>query len=140
MRQGTVFSLTGTATGRLFAAFHSDEDAKRLLKAEQQRQKAHPEPVIANVPPPPAVPSWANFLPLLREVRQHGLCRSLGETLPGVNAMAVPIFDHRGEIAAAITAVGPAATLDVGWQGQIALELRACAQRVAKELGAPGNS
>ena len=140
MRQGTVFSLTGTATGRLFAAFHSDEDAKRLLKAEQQRQKAHPEPVIANVPPPSAVPSWANFLPLLREVRQHGLCRSQGETLPGVNAMAVPIFDHQGEIAAAITAVGPAATLDVGLQGQIALELRACAQRVAKELGAPGNA
>ncbi len=137
MRQGTVFSLAGTATGRLFAAYHSDDAAKRLLDVERQRQKAFPEPVIANVPPPLPVPAWSAFLPLLQEVRRHGLSRSEGETLPGVNAMAVPIFDHSGEIAAAVTAIGPAGIFDIGWQGSIARELRACAQRAARKLGAP---
>ena len=137
MRQGTVFSLAGTATGRLFAAYQTDEQAKKLLEAERLRQKNHPEPVVANVPPPRPVPSWTAFLPQLREVRQHGLSRSEGETLPGVNAMAVPIFDHGGEIVAAITAIGPAGIFDIGWQGGIARELRACAQRVANELGSP---
>ena len=137
MRHGTVFSLTGTATGRLFAAWQTDEAAKRMLEAERARQKTHPEPVIPNVPVPAPVPSWTAFLPQLREVRQHGLSRAEGETLPGVNAMAVPIFDHGGELAAAITAIGPAGIFDIGWQGPIARELRACAQRVAKALGAP---
>lgn len=136
MRQGTVFSLTGTATGRLFAAFQADDVAKRMLEAERIRLKAQPEPVIANVPPPQPVPPWSAFLPLLREVRQHGLSRSEGETLPGVNAMAAPVFNHVGELAAAITAIGPAGIFDIGWNGAIARELRACAQRVAKELGA----
>lgn len=137
MRQGTVFSLAGTATGRLFAACHPDDAAKRLLDVERRRQKAFPEPVIANVPPPMPVPAWPAFLTLLQEVRQHGLSRSEGETLPGVNAMAVPIFDHSGEIAAAVTAIGPAGIFDIGWQGPIARELRACAQRVARKLGSP---
>ena len=136
MRQGTVFSLTGTATGRLFAAFQSDAEAKRMLDIERDRQKSHPEPLIANVPPPLPVPTWSAFLPQLREVRQQGLSRSQGETLPGVNAMAVPIFDHSGELAAAITAIGPAGIFDLDWQGAIARELRASALRVGKELGA----
>ena len=137
MRQGTVFSFTGTASGRLFAAFRPEDEAKRMLDAERQRLKLHPEPVIPNVPPPLPVPSWTAFAPVLREVRLHGLSRSEGEVLPGVNAMAVPIFDHAGEMAAAITAIGPAGIFDIGWHGPIARELRASAQRVAKELGGP---
>jgi DNA-binding IclR family transcriptional regulator len=136
MRQGTVFSLTGTATGRLFAAYQTDDAVKRMLDAERALRKSHPEPAIPNVPAPAAVPSWSAFLPQLREVRQQGLSRSDGETLPGVNAMAVPIFGHEGEIAAAITAIGPAGIFDIGWHGAIAHELRACAQRVARSLGA----
>lgn len=137
MRQGTVFSLTSTATGRLFAAYQPDEVAQRMLEAERLRRKTHPEPVVPYVPAPAAVPTWSAFLGELREVRRHGMSRSDGETVPGVNALAIPIFDHTGEMAAAITAIGPAAILDVDWNGAIAGELRACAQKVAHELGAP---
>ena len=137
MRQGTVFSLAGTATGRLFAAWQSDDRARHLLDAERLRQKTHPEPAVANVPPPRPVPSWTAFLAQLREVRQQGLSRSDGETLPGVNAMAVPVFDHGGDLVAAITAIGPAGIFDIAWNGQIAREMRACAQRVATQLGSP---
>jgi DNA-binding IclR family transcriptional regulator len=92
--------------------------------------------VLVNVPPPLPIPAWKELLPFLREVRDHGLSRSDGETLPGVNAMAVPVFDHGGDIAAAITAIGPAGVFDLAWDGQIARELKACAQRVARRLGA----
>lgn len=136
MRQGTVFSLTNTATGRLFAAYQPDEIAQGMLEAERLRRKTLPEPVVPNVPPPAPVPTWSAFLAELREVRQHGMSRSEGETVPGVNAMAIPVFDHSGSVAAAITAIGPAAIFDIGWHGAIAQELQACAQRVARELGA----
>jgi len=35
----------------------------------------------------------------------------------------VPIFDHGGDVAAAITAIGPAGIFDISWNGSIAHEL-----------------
>src|SRR4051812_38577014 len=58
MRQGTVFSLAGTATGRLFAAYRDAGEAKALLDDERRRQKSHPAPPIANMPPARTVPTW----------------------------------------------------------------------------------
>ena len=140
MRQGTVFSLAGTATGRLFAAYREPGEVKALLDDERRRQKSHPEPSIANVPPPRAVPAWREFERELVEVRAHALARSDGETLPGVNAIAAPVFDHDGRIVLAVTAIGPASIFDLAWDGAIAREVRACAQRISRRLGgAAGN-
>jgi DNA-binding IclR family transcriptional regulator len=70
-------------------------------------------------------------------VRTRGLGRSEGETLPGVNAMAAPVFDHRGEMVVAITAIGPAAIFDLDWDGNVARALRSSAAQVSQRLGAP---
>jgi len=137
MRQGTVFSVAGTATGRLFAAYRAVGEVKALLDDERRRQKSHPAPTIANVPPARAVPAWREFEQALREVREHGLARSDGETLPGVNAIAAPVFDHEGRIVLAVTAIGPASIFDLAWDGAIAWEVRACAARISRRLGAP---
>ena len=59
-------------------------EVKALLYDERRRQKSHPAPPIANVPPARAVPAWRDFERELAEVRAHGLARSDGETLPGV--------------------------------------------------------
>jgi DNA-binding IclR family transcriptional regulator len=135
MRQGTVFSLAGTATGRLFAALRDAREVKALLDDERRRQKSHPAPAIANVPPPRPVPAWREFERELADVRAHGLARSDGETLPGVNAIAAPVFDHEGRIALAVTAIGPASIFDLAWDGDIARELRACAARISRRIG-----
>ena len=135
MRQGTVFSLAGTATGRLFAAWRDARELKALLADERRRQKAQPARAVANVPPPRAVPAWRDFERELAEVRAHGLARSDGETLPGVNALAAPVFDHEGRIALAVTAIGPASIFDLAWDGAIARELRACAARISHRIG-----
>jgi len=137
MRQGTVFSLAGTATGRLFAAFRDAREVKALLDDERRRQKSHPAPPIANMPSPRAVPAWRAFERELADVRAHGLARSDGETLPGVNAIAAPVFDHEGRIALAVTAIGPASIFDLAWNGAIARELRGGAARISRRLGAP---
>jgi DNA-binding IclR family transcriptional regulator len=137
MRQGTVFSLAGTATGRLFAAYRGADEVKGLLDDERRRQKSHPAPAIANMPPPHAVPAWREFERELGEVRAHGLARSDGETLPGVNAIAAPVFDHQGRIVLAVTAIGPSSIFDLAWDGAIARAVRACAARISGRLGAP---
>jgi DNA-binding IclR family transcriptional regulator len=137
MRHGTVFSLANTASGRLFAAYQDAATARRGLEDERKRQKANPEAPVAGMPPAAAVPGWKEFERQLAEVRQHGVSRSVGEVVPGINAMAAPAFDHTGAIALSITAIGPAAAFDTRWDGAIARALRACADQVSERLGAP---
>jgi DNA-binding IclR family transcriptional regulator len=137
MRHGTVFSLANTASGRLFAAFQAPAVARAHLEAERRRQKANPDPTVAGMPDAPPLPSWKAFDAQLDEVRAQGLSRSVGEVVPGVSAMAAPVFDHGGAIVLAITAIGPAAVFETAWNGRIARALSAAAAQVSKRLGAP---
>ena len=138
MRHGTVFSLANTASGRLFAAFQAPAVARAHLESERDRQKSHPDPRVAGMPAAPPLPGWKAFDAQLAEVRAHGLSRSVGEVVPGVNAMAAPVFDHTGAMVLAITAIGPAGVFGTGWGGVIAVALKAAAKSVSLRLGAPG--
>ena len=137
MRHGTVFSLTNTASGRLFGAYLDPAVVQRLLEEERQREgKGLTEPPQRGMPPVQPLPSWKEFESQLHEVRARGLSRSEGEILPGVSAMSAPVFDHTGAIVLAVTAIGPAAIFDTHWDGEIALALKACADQVSQRLGA----
>ena len=140
MRHGTVFSLTNTASGRIFAAYLDTDVVRRLLEEERQRRKqrkgaAEPAPP-AGMPPVQPLPSWGDFERQLQEVREHGISRSDGEVIEGVSAMAAPVFDHTGAIVLAVTAIGPAGIFSTAWDGDIARALKACAGTVSQRLGA----
>jgi DNA-binding IclR family transcriptional regulator len=137
MRHGTVFSLANTASGRLFAAYQAPAQARQQLEAERRWRKARPEAAIAGMPPEPKLPAWKDFEKQLVEVRAHGLSRSVGEVVPGINAMAAPAFDHGGAIVLALSAIGPAGVFDTRWDGVIARALKASADQVSQRLGAP---
>jgi DNA-binding IclR family transcriptional regulator len=137
MRHGTVFSLTNTASGRLFGAYLDASVVRQLLEEERQReQKGAVGAPQRGMPPVLPLPGWKAFEAQLHEVRTHGLSRSEGEILPGVSAMSAPAFDHTGAIVLAITAIGPAAIFDTHWDGDIARALKACAGQVSERLGA----
>lgn len=136
MRHGTVSSLASTASGRLFAAYLDPAVVQGLLEEERRREKTHPEPPQPGMPPPQPLPSWRELQPRLAEVRKHALSRSDGEVLPGINAMAAPVFDHGGGIVLTLTAIGPASLFDTAWDGPIARLLRAAAAEVSQRLGA----
>ena len=140
MRHGTVFSLANTASGRLFAAFQTPAVARAQLEGERERHKAQPDPVLPGMPPAPPLPGWKAFDAQLAEVRVQGLSRSVGEVVPGVNAMAAPVFDHTGALVLAITAIGPAGVFDTAWDGAIARALRDRAQSVSARLGSPARA
>jgi len=139
MRHGTVFSLTNTASGRIFAAYLAADTVRQLLDAERQREKQRKsgeQPMEPGMPPQPPLPSWSEFERQLQEVRLHGVSRSEGEVIEGVSAMAAPVFDHTGAIVLSVTAIGPAAIFDTAWDGDIARALKACAGAVSERLGA----
>ncbi len=137
MRHGTVFSLTNTASGRLFGAYLPPAEVERLLEEERQRERRAPAatPSRHGTLPVRPLPSWKAFEAQLQEVRAHGLSRSEGEILPGVNAMSAPVFDHTGAIVLALTAIGPAAIFDTAWDSALATTMKAAADRVSQRLG-----
>jgi DNA-binding IclR family transcriptional regulator len=125
MRHGTVFSIAGTASGRLFAAFLPADTARPVYEAERR----------AATGARAAWPAWPQFQRQLDDVRRHGLGRAEGAVLAGVSALSAPVFDHRGAIVLAITAIGPSAALDTRWQGPVAKTLRDAARSVSARLG-----
>lgn len=114
MRHGTVMSMRGTASGWLFAAYLPASDVAPLLAQE------------------PALPGFDDEL---AEVRRRGLARAVDLSLPGVSALAVPVFDGRGAMVLSITAIGPSATFDSSWDGELAAELRRVAGGLSRRLG-----
>ena len=131
LRTGTVMSLYNTATGRLFAAYMPPMVVERLLNIELARQSYGTE--FGNKLPSDALEE------ALAEIRRHGLSRTRGNPIPGIDAICAPVFDHEGHLALGVLVMGPSATFDSEWDGKIAQPLRICAQEITRRLGRDGN-
>ncbi len=128
MRQGTVMSMLHTATGQVFAAWLPEKVAQHYIEREAG-DKAVVTSISALQPSPKAMAA------LLRDVRQAGMAQAHGNPLPGIDAVSVPVFDHSGNIALALTSLGPSTLFDASPRGPIATALKNCAQRISANLG-----
>ena len=79
--------------------------------------------------------SPAEIQQLLEETRQRGLARVEGDLIPGVNAIAAPLSDHKNRIAGVIGALGRAEELDVSYGASVALALLRAAARISRCMG-----
>jgi DNA-binding IclR family transcriptional regulator len=127
MRVGSIMSLVGTATGRVFAAFLPPKMIENFLESGVGRASVGDESARQM--------SRKQIDTAVREVREKGLARAVERPIPGVNAFSAPVFDHSGSIALAITAIGPSGMFDANWESPIAEELRKCAATVSMRLG-----
>lgn len=72
-------------------------------------------------------------------VRSQGYAISDGDVTPGIAAVGAPVFDHRGEIKAALSVSGlRAQVLDSGMDA--VEKVRAAAERVSLALGYRGDT
>lgn len=110
MRHGTVMSLAGTASGRLFAAWRREEAA-----------------TLGEPLPDTAVTA---------AVRDAGLATSRDGVIAGVSAVAAPVFEASGRLVLALTAIGPSASFDTEADSPLAIALRETAALVSRRLGA----
>ncbi|MDE1947865.1 MAG: IclR family transcriptional regulator, partial [Burkholderiales bacterium] len=97
MRHGSVMSVRGTASGRLFAA-HLPRATWAALDGE-----ARPDD---------------EFERELAEVRRLGSSHAVDAAVPGVSAVAAPVFEGGGGIVLGLTAIGPTASFDVSPAGE----------------------
>ena len=104
LRAGSVYTITGTATGRLFATFLPARQVRPLLEEDlvlgsRSRKVGH-------------ATSQAELDRQIAEIRSLGYATTEGIPVPGINAVAAPVFDHTGQMQYAITAIGNAGMLD----------------------------
>ena len=128
MRNGTVMSMLHTATGHVFAAWLPEGVAQHYIERE-----AGDKAVVTAVGQ--AKPSAEALKALLHDVREHGGARALGNPLPGIDALSVPVFDHAGNIVLALTSLGPSSFFDADWNGLTASKLKDCAGTISTKLG-----
>ncbi len=127
MRAGTVMSILGTATGRAFAGVLPAERVQRAMAVALGDDEATPAPLLSG---------QAEALQAAREeVRQHGVARAAGRPVPGVNAFSAAAFDHEGEPAIVVTALGHQDHFPVAWDSSAAQAVRGAAAEISQRLG-----
>lgn len=126
LRAGTVYSLLHTATGRVFAAFLAPEVVKAHLKSAGQisgrLEPAHQEPnedVLAQV----------------EQARERGYATAFGSPIPGVNAIAAPVFDYTGQLQLAVTVIGLAPLVEISAGSPLVRRLLEFTSSLSAELG-----
>ncbi len=128
MRKGTVMSMMHTATGHVFAAWLPPKVARHYIERE-----ASDAAVVTSTQP--LYPDQQALEAHLAKVRDQGLAQALGNPLPGIDAISVPVFDHTGTVVMALTSLGPNTLFDAQADGPLAHALLACAAEISASLG-----
>lgn len=124
MRHGTVMSLRGTASGRLFAAWLPRAAVLPVLRAEallagRAKEGRFDSALVAD----------------LQAVRDAGIGRAVNLLLPGISALAAPVWDASGALVLSFTAIGPTAVFDARVHGGVAKILLRAAGALSARLG-----
>jgi DNA-binding IclR family transcriptional regulator len=127
VRPGTVFGLTTTATGRLFAAFLPQPLVEPLIKAELRDPARRSQGG--------AYPTLAELRNELAAIRRRGVATTEGQPIPGINALSAPVFDHSDQMQVAITLMGPSAVVDCTPDSAQAEALLAFTRDLSARLG-----
>jgi len=117
---GSVYSLLGTATGRIFLAFLPAAETRTLLQSETD---------VHATGAPGAVEA------IVAAVRRnmHSVIRD--EVVPGLGAIAAPVFDAQGSLASTITVITRSPDLQAGRSATLAKAVQQAASDVSKAAG-----
>ena len=127
LRAGTVYTITGTATGQLFAAYLPEAMVQPLLRQELRAASRS-----ARVGMPTSATALASAV---TAIRANGYALTRGVPVPGVNAASMPVFDHDGHLQYAVTVIGYDTMLDVEpGSAQVQRTLR-FAREASEQLG-----
>jgi len=123
-RIGRRVPLHTSAVGKVLAAYLREHERERLL--EGYRFVPHT---------PNSIQDAAAFREELAKVRQAGFALDNEENEPGVRCAAVPILDHAGKVAAAMSVSTMVSVVDEGQLRQFVDLMKQHAQMISRQLG-----
>jgi DNA-binding IclR family transcriptional regulator len=126
-RPGTVYSLTGTATGLVFAAYLPEKLARQTLKAQRSERGSA---------------RFVGDLPDLSEksvetgaIRRRGYSVIDSHPIPGVSAVAAPVFDVAGQLQLVVTLIGAVNVIDIKANSWHVEKVRELARTLSSRMG-----
>jgi len=127
LRAGSIMPLVSSATGQVFGAFGQTALVAPVLERE-----------LADSERSGVAVTRAEAEALFQKVRARGFGHVAGQMLAGVHAVGAPVFDHQGELALALTALGANGGFDDLENGLIATSVRHAARSLSARLGYHG--
>jgi DNA-binding IclR family transcriptional regulator len=121
---GSPMPVYCSASGKLLLAFGSDELQEHVLSSA---------PFVASTKK--TITSTRGLARELDKIRRRGFAEDDQELLPGVNCLAVPIYNRAGEVVAGLAVMAPTASLPLEKVRSQLSEIRECAASISGELG-----
>jgi len=128
VRPGSLLPLVSSASGRIFASFLPPRVAMAAIEREFQSG------LIPTVDGRKL--ERREFQELIEATRRRGMARVRGDFSPGIDALAVPVFDHQQNIIFSFSLLGHSGALDAEWMSPVARILQDTAVRCSRALGA----
>jgi DNA-binding IclR family transcriptional regulator len=130
-RPGHVLSTTGSASGRVFAAFLPQDVVAPFVQAEFQsglRAQYHGRPIEPIA-----------FERLLDNIRKEYISIARGDVMAGVDAISAPVFNHEQTVTFVLSVWGAQGLIDVDRDGDCSSLLLRTASELSSQLGYSGS-
>lgn len=124
IRSSAPMAVHCSASGKLLLAFGSNELQEHVLRSAPF--KPYTKKTIT---------SRRVLARELDKVRERGFAEDDQELLPGVNCLAVPIYNRARKVVAGLAVMAPAASLPLEKVRSHLQEIRDCAESISRELG-----
>ncbi|MDO8285020.1 MAG: IclR family transcriptional regulator [Rhodoferax sp.] len=125
---GTALNTLTSASGRVFAAWLPKSTVNPLIAKD-----------LLTAGLPLEVRSAVAVEKMLATVRQRGVAAVTDYHLvPGVAAVAAPVFNAQGEITLSLLAIGVKSMIDLSLDGEVVRSLKRTAQALSARLGYEG--
>lgn len=125
VKVGSSMPLLRSATGQMFAALLPSSMTASLMKAELNDIKR----LQGKAPTPEEIDKR------FKKIRTAGLAHTAGGVIPGVLALAAPIYNSSNQLAAVMTALGTTGFFDDSMNGATARALLDSSRRLSARLG-----
>ena len=127
VQPGGIFRMTNTATGALFAAFNSPNVTEPVIRREFE--------AAAAAGAPGGDVDETSWRARVQGVRERGYATTRDVPIPGVSAVAAPVFDHTGVMKLALTLIGPTGLIGLEPDSTCVTSLVVFARTLSADLG-----
>lgn len=122
IRAGTTFSVTGSATGRIFGAFSGRPEVQARIESEFAGGARKTVGLAA---------THGDFLAEMSTIRTAGYSCLVNSPFPGLCSLSAPVMRPDGELALALTLIGNTEGLDLTVDGRPVQTLLDTARRLS---------
>lgn len=126
IRPGSVLPVVWSASGQAFLAFSQDADLRTRAEAELAAATPEQRAMLGGADPVQA---------LCQRARAQGCATVQDILLAGISAIAAPIYDARGHVAAVLTSLGASNGFDARPDGRVGPSVVQEAQGISAAMG-----